>query len=142
MSDATKTSESTASTPTIAAIQTPAAPAAIGPYAQAIEASGQRFLFLSGQIALDPLSGEMVNASVADEIAQVLKNLGAVLAAAGANATNIVKATILLTDMGDFQLVNEAYAGFMGDHRPARAAFAVAALPKGARVEIEAIAVL
>jgi 2-iminobutanoate/2-iminopropanoate deaminase len=130
------------SEPTITAIQTPAAPAAIGPYAQAIEASGQRFLFLSGQIALDPETGLMKDGSVAEEIAQVLANLGAVLAAAGANATNIVKATILLTDMADFGLVNEAYAAFMGEHRPARAAFAVAALPKGARVEIEAIAVL
>ena len=128
--------------PEITAIQTPAAPAAIGPYAQAIEVNAGRFLFLSGQIPLDPATGKMNNATVADEIAQVLKNLGAVLAAAGANATNIVKATILLTDMGDFQLVNEAYAAFMGDHRPARAAFAVAALPLGARVEIEAIAAL
>lgn len=123
-------------------VSTPAAPAAIGPYSQAIEASGSRFLFLSGQIPLDPATGEMRNASVADEIEQVLANLQAVLAAGGASRAHIVKTTIFLTDMADFALVNERYAAFMGEHRPARATVAVAGLPKGARVEIEAIAVL
>ena len=121
-------------------VSTPAAPAAIGPYSQAIEASGSRFLFLSGQIPLDPVTGEMRNGSVREEIEQVLANMQAVLAAAGAAPASIVKTTIFLTDMADFSLVNEHYAAFMGDHRPARATVAVAALPKGARVEIEAIA--
>lgn len=123
-------------------VSTPAAPAAIGPYSQAIEAAGNRFLFLSGQIPLDPTTGQMNNATVADEVAQVLANLKAVLAAAGASSANLVKTTIFLTDMADFAVVNEAYAAWLGDHRPARATIAVKALPRGARVEIEGIAIL
>jgi 2-iminobutanoate/2-iminopropanoate deaminase len=127
---------------TIKTISTPAAPAAIGAYSQAVEVTGGRFLFLSGQIPIDPATGEMKNASIEEEIEQVLTNMRAVLAAAGAGPTNVVKATIFMADMADFAVVNEAYAVFMGDHRPARAAVAVKQLPKGARVEIEAIAVL
>jgi 2-iminobutanoate/2-iminopropanoate deaminase len=123
-------------------VSTPAAPAAIGPYSQAIEAVGSRWLFLSGQIPLDPTTGQMNNATVADEVGQVLSNLQAVLAAAGASPANLVKTTIFLTDMADFAVVNEAYAAWLGAHRPARATIAVKALPKGARVEIEGIAVL
>lgn len=123
-------------------VSTPAAPAAIGPYSQAIEANGSRWLFLSGQIPLDPTTGQLNNATVADEVGQVLSNLRAVLAAAGASPSNLVKTTIFLTDMADFAVVNEAYAAWLGEHRPARATIAVKALPKGARVEIEGIAVL
>jgi 2-iminobutanoate/2-iminopropanoate deaminase len=123
-------------------VSTPAAPAAIGPYSQAVEATGSRFLFLSGQIPLDPATGQLKNASVAEEVAQVLANLQAVLAAAGASPASLVKTTIFLTDMADFAVVNEAYAAWLGDHRPARATIAVKALPRGARVEIEGIAIL
>jgi 2-iminobutanoate/2-iminopropanoate deaminase len=123
-------------------VSTPAAPAAIGPYSQAIEANGSRLLFLSGQIPLDPTTGQLNNATVADEVGQVLSNLRAVLAAAGASPSNLVKTTIFLTDMADFAVVNEAYAAWLGEHRPARATIAVKALPRGARVEIEGIAVL
>ncbi len=123
-------------------VSTPAAPAAIGPYSQAVEATGSRFLFLSGQIPLDPATGQLKNASVAEEVAQVLANLQAVLAAAGASPASLVKTTIFLTDMADFAVVNEAYAAWLGEHRPARATIAVKALPRGARVEIEGIAIL
>jgi 2-iminobutanoate/2-iminopropanoate deaminase len=123
-------------------VSTPAAPAAIGPYSQAVEAAGSRLLFLSGQIPLDPATGQLKNGSVAEEVAQVLANLQAVLAAAGASPSSLVKTTIFLTDMADFGVVNEAYGAWLGEHRPARATIAVKALPRGARVEIEGIALL
>ena len=123
-------------------VSTPAAPAAIGPYSQAVEVSGSRLLFLSGQIPLDPATGQLKNGSVAEEVAQVLANLQAVLAAAGASPASLAKTTIFLTDMADFAVVNEAYAAWLGEHRPARATIAVKALPRGARVEIEGVAVL
>lgn len=119
-------------------IATEAAPAAIGPYSQAIRAGG--FVFCSGQIALDPASGELTAGGVSAQAERVLQNLAAVLEAAGTGPERIVKATIYLTDMADFAAVNEAYAAWLGDARPARATVAVAALPKGALVEIDAVA--
>lgn len=120
------------------AISTPDAPAAIGPYSQAIR-SGD-LVFLSGQVPLDPKTGELVRADIATETDRVLDNLGAVLAAAGCSFANVVKTTIFLTDLGDFQVVNATYAKRFGNPPPARATIQVSALPKGARVEIEAIA--
>lgn len=119
-------------------ISTQAAPAAIGPYAQAVVGGG--LLYCSGQIALDPGSGALVDGGVEAEVRQVLANLGAVLAAAGSGPEYVLKATLYLVDMADFAVVNEIYGAWLGDARPARATVAVAALPKGARVEIDAVA--
>ena len=121
-------------------IETGNAPAAIGPYAQAVEAPGG-LLFLSGQIPLDPATGELVGGDVAAQSHRVMQNLGAVLDAAGLGWGNVAKVTIFLTDLGDFGAVNEVYASYLGAHRPARATVQVAALPKGVPVEIDAIAV-
>lgn len=120
-------------------IQTPDAPAAIGPYSQAVRAG--EFLFCSGQIALDPKSGELVGKTAAEQAERVLANLGAVLAAGGAGFEDVVRCTVFLVDMADFAAVNEVYArSFGGATPPSRATVAVAALPKGARVEIDCIA--
>jgi len=123
-------------------IATPDAPAAIGPYSQAIRAG--QFVFLSGQIPLDPSSGNMVGGDDVEEQAiQVMKNLDAVLAAAGSSFAQVVKATIFLTDLGDFAVVNRVYgARFEGVEPPARATVQVAALPRGAKVEIELTALV
>ncbi len=118
-------------------IHSHAAPAAIGPYAQAIR-SGD-LIFTSGQIALT-VEGEFIDESVAAETEQVLKNLEAVLGAAGCSLACVLKTTIFLTDMNDFAEVNDVYARAMGKHRPARATVEVAGLPRGARVEIECVA--
>ncbi|BDE07134.1 reactive intermediate/imine deaminase [Vulcanimicrobium alpinum] len=121
------------------AIHTATAPAAIGPYSQAIAAGG--FVFTSGQIALDPVSGALVDAEVGGQTRQVMANLAAVLAAAGLTFGDVVKTTIFLVDMNDFAEVNAVYGeSFAGEIAPARSTVAVAALPRGARVEIEAIA--
>ncbi len=122
------------------AIRSEAAPAAIGPYSQAIRAGG--FVFCSGQIALDPASGAMVGAGdVRAETEQVMTNLAAVLAAAGLSFANVVKTTIYLADLGDFAVVNEIYgARFAGLTPPARATIGVAALPRGARVALDLVA--
>lgn len=120
-------------------IVTDKAPAAIGPYSQAVKAGG--FLFCSGQIPLDPVSGEMVCGSIEEETAQVMKNLQAVLEASGAGFGQVVKTTIYLADMADFPAVNQVYGEYFPEVKPARATVAVAALPRSARVEIEAIAV-
>jgi 2-iminobutanoate/2-iminopropanoate deaminase len=124
-------------------ISTTSAPAAIGPYSQAISiAAGQRLVFCSGQIALDPTTGQMVGASdVKAQTVQVLANLGAVLAAAGSSYAQIVKTTIFLADMQDFAAVNELYAGMFASAPPARATVQAAGLPKGALVEIDAVAI-
>lgn len=114
------------------------APAAIGPYSQAI-ASGD-LLFCSGQIPLDPRTGAMIDGGIEEQTRQVMKNLGAVLTAAGASYADLVKTTIYLTDLDSFPLVNDTYAEFLGDSPPARATVEVAALPKGALVEIDGIA--
>jgi len=121
-----------------AAIHTDSAPAAIGPYSQAIRAGD--FVFCSGQIGLDPDGGTMVEGGVEAQTRQVLDNLGAVLHAAGLDWANVVKTTIFLSDLGDFQRVNAIYANRFGEVAPARATVEVSRLPKGALVEIDAIA--
>ena len=118
------------------------APKAIGPYSQAIEARGARTLWLSGQIPLDPATGELVPGDVAAQAERVMENLGAVLAAAGAGFEHVVRCTIYLVDLGDFARVNEVYGRRFPADPPARATVQVAALPRGARVEIDAVAVL
>ena len=119
-------------------IHTTAAPAPIGPYNQAIKA-GQT-LYISGQIALSPQTGELVDGPVAYEARQVLDNLGAILAEAGYAFTDVVKTTIFLRDMGDFAAVNEVYGTYFTEQAPARETVAVAGLPKNVNVEISAIA--
>jgi len=119
-------------------VHTEQAPAAIGPYSQAVAAGG--VLFCSGQIPIDPSTGELVSGDIADETRQVMRNLTAVIEAAGSSLDHVVRCTIYLTDLGDFARVNEVYGSFFGDAPPARACVEVAALPKGARVEIDAIA--
>ena len=123
-------------------ISTQGAPRAIGPYSQAVEARGARTLYLSGQIPLDPLTGEPVLGTIEEQTARVLENLGAVLAAAGAGFEQVVKTTVFLADMADFPKMNEIYGRAFGKSPPARSTVQVAALPRGARVEIEAVAVL
>ena len=123
------------------AVATTDAPAAIGPYSQAVRAGD--FLFTSGQIALDPATGALIAGDVTAQTARVMANLGAVLAAAGLLFADVVKTTIFLVDMNDFAAVNAAYGeAFAGGTPPARSTVAVAALPRGARVEIEAVALL
>lgn len=118
-------------------ISTDDAPAAVGPYSQAVEAGG--FIFCSGQVPLTP-AGDLVAGTVAEETHRCLTNLSSVLAAAGASPADVVKVTAFLTDMNDFAEFNRAYEEFFGDSKPARATVGVAALPKGARVEVECIA--
>jgi len=123
-------------------VQSAKAPRAIGPYSQAIDVGAGRFLFLAGQIPLDPATGEMVPGDTAAQADRVMKNLGAVLQAAGVGFEAVVKTTIYLTDLADFGKVNEVYGRFFAASPPARATVQVAALPRGSRVEIEAVAVL
>jgi 2-iminobutanoate/2-iminopropanoate deaminase len=119
-------------------ISTSDAPAAIGPYSQAIR-SGD-FVFCSGQIPLDPKTGEIIPGDVIAQTRRVMENIGAVLRAEGLNFGNIIKATIFLTNLADFQTVNELYGSYLKSDPPARSTVQVAALPKGANVEIEVIA--
>jgi 2-iminobutanoate/2-iminopropanoate deaminase len=121
-------------------IQTDNAPAAIGPYSQAIRAGG--FVFASGQIPIDPATGEFVKGGIAEQTEQVLKNLAALLEAAGSGLDKVVKTTVFLADMKEFAQMNEVYAKFFKDTPPARATVAAAGLPRDARVEIEAVAML
>lgn len=121
-------------------IETKNAPQAIGPYSQAVSAGG--FVFASGQIPIDPQTGEFVTGGVAEQTEQVLRNLAAVLEAAGASLDKVVKTTVFLADMTDFAAMNEVYARHFNSKPPARATVAAAGLPRGARVEIEAIALL
>jgi len=123
-------------------VSTPAAPKAIGPYSQAVEARGARTLWLSGQIPLDPGTGELVAGDVAAQTERVMENLGAVLAGAGAGFGDVVRCTIYLADLADFAKVNEVYGRHFQKDPPARATVQVAALPRGARVEIDAVAVV
>ncbi len=120
------------------AISTTNAPAAVGPYSQAIVTGD--LVFCAGQVALDPATGEMNDGTIEDQTARALRNVGAVLDAAGVSFGDVVKTTVFLTDMGDFAAMNGVYAGFFSDPPPARSTVAVAGLPKGARVEIEVIA--
>jgi 2-iminobutanoate/2-iminopropanoate deaminase len=114
------------------------APAPIGPYSHAIRAG--EFVFCSGQTPIDPDTGSLVEGDIAAQAARALANLGAVLAAAGVDYSHVVKTTIFLIDMSDFAAVNAVYERYFGSSKPARSTVAVAGLPKGARVEIEAIA--
>jgi len=126
-------------TATTTAVATEAAPPAIGPYSQAVAAGG--LVFVSGQLPIDPATGAFAGPTVAEEAAQSLRNAAAILEEAGSGLDRVVKTTVLLADIADFATVNEVYAGFFdGAVLPARAAYQVAALPKGARVEIELIA--
>jgi 2-iminobutanoate/2-iminopropanoate deaminase len=120
------------------AISATGAPAAVGPYSHAIVAGD--LVFCSGQIGLDPASGQLVDGGVTAQAERALRNLAAVLDAAGSSLADVVKCQVFLADIGDFAAVNEVYGDFMPDPPPARSTFAVAALPKGALVEIEAIA--
>lgn len=121
-------------------VHTDAAPAAVGPYSQAVIAGGM--VFTSGQIALNPATGELVSGSIEDEARQALENLRAVVEAAGSSMDRVVKVVCFLTDMADFARVNAVYSGYMPGEAPARSCVAVAALPKGARIELEAVALL
>ncbi len=121
-------------------IATEAAPAAIGPYSQAVQAGG--LLFCSGQIPLDPATGQMVAGGIVAETEQVMLNLQAVLAAAGVDFGAVVKATIYLTSLADFAAVNEVYGRFFAVEPPARATVEVSGLPRGAAIEIDLIAQL
>lgn len=120
-------------------IATTEAPAAIGPYVQAVRAGGM--LFLSGQIALDPATGALIDGDVAAQTERVLRNLEAVLAAAGSRLGAAVKATVYLANLDDFAAMNAVYARFFPEHPPARSTVEVSRLPRGARVEIDLIAV-
>ena len=124
---------------TVRSIHTENAPAAIGPYSQATVAGN--FLFTAGQIALDPATGQIAQGDVSVQTERVMRNLTAVLEAAGLTLSEIIKTTCFLSDINDYSVFNSVYVKFVGDPPPARSTFAVAALPRGARVEIEAIAV-
>jgi 2-iminobutanoate/2-iminopropanoate deaminase len=124
----------------LTSVQTDRAPAAIGPYSQAIIANG--FLFTAGQIALDPASGQIVPGDVVAQAERVLANLKAILDEAGVSWSDVVKTTVYLHDMNDFPRVNEVYARALGSARPARSTVQVSALPRGVLVEIDAIAAL
>ena len=121
------------------AVSTAGAPAAIGPYSQGIEVDG--FVFCSGQVGLDPATGELVSGGVEAQAERALRNLSAVLDAAGLTMADVARTTLFLADIGDFATVNAVYGKRMPDPPPARSTFAVAALPKGARIEIEATAI-
>ena len=114
------------------------APQAIGPYSQSVEVDG--WLYASGQVGFDPATGELAPGGFEAQARQMLKNLSAVLASAGCTFANVVKTTVFVTDLKDFQALNTLYAEAMGDHRPARSTVQVAALPKGALVEMDLVA--
>ena len=120
-------------------VQSEGAPKAIGPYSQAIKANG--LVFASGQIPLDPASGQIVEGDIAQQTERVLNNLKAVLEAAGTSLDRVVKTTVFLADLGDFGAMNEAYGRFFGDPPPARSTVEVSRLPRGARIEIDVIAI-
>ncbi|HXL10270.1 MAG TPA: RidA family protein [Gemmatimonadales bacterium] len=119
-------------------VATDAAPPAIGPYSQAVVVDGM--VYTAGQIALDPKTGEVVGRTTAEQTERVLKNLAAVLEAAGSGLAMVVKTTVYLADMADFPAMNEVYAKQFGTHKPARSTVQAAGLPKGVRIEIDAIA--
>ena len=122
------------------AIHTDNAPAAIGPYSQAVKAGNT--IYVSGQLPVDPATGEFAGDSIAEQTKQSLTNIKNILEKAGAGMENVVKTTVLLSDINDFAAMNEVYATFFKEPFPTRAAFQVAAIPKGAKVEIEAVAVI
>jgi 2-iminobutanoate/2-iminopropanoate deaminase len=120
-------------------ISTSKAPAAIGPYSQAVETNGT--LYISGQIPINPETGKLVEGGITNQTQQVLRNIGAILNEAGYSFKDVVKSTCLLSDIADFKAMNEAYSGYYPENKPARAAYAVKGLPMGAMIEIETIAV-
>ncbi|MCA6074399.1 RidA family protein [Fulvivirga sedimenti] len=120
-------------------VQTPDAPAPIGPYSQAVKSGST--LYVSGQIAIDPASGELINDSIENETRQVMKNLGAILSEAGMNFSHVVKCSIFVTDMNNFAKVNAVYGEFFTSNPPARETVEVSALPKFVNVEISCIAI-
>ncbi|XP_005291699.2 2-iminobutanoate/2-iminopropanoate deaminase [Chrysemys picta bellii] len=120
-------------------ISTPMAPAAMGPYSQAVLID--RTMYIAGQLGMDPSSGQLVPGGAKEEAKQALKNIGEILKAAGCDYCNVVKTTVLMADMKDFSDINEIYKQFFRSNFPARAAYQVVALPKDARVEIEAVAI-
>lgn len=119
-------------------VQTEGAPRAIGPYSQAIKAGG--LIFTSGQIAIDPATGQMIEGGIREQTERALENIKAILEAAGSSLDRVLKTTVYLADMGDFQQMNEVYQRYFGSDPPARSTVQVARLPRDARVEIEAIA--
>jgi len=121
-------------------IFTEKAPKAIGPYSQAI--SSGNMIFTSGQLGIDPVTGDIVKGTIQDETRQALNNLKAVLEAAGATLNDVVKTTVFIKDMNQFSLINEVYSEFFSQHKPARSCVEVARLPKDGNVEVEAVAIL
>lgn len=119
-------------------VATPDAPQAIGPYSQAVKANG--LVFTSGQIALDPATGNVVEGSFADQVHRVFRNLEAVLKEAGSGFDRVLRATVYVTDLANFQTLNTIYAEYFGEHKPARTTIQASALPKGGAVEIDLIA--
>jgi putative endoribonuclease L-PSP len=140
--DSATPAASAAPAASVTAVSTAAAPAAVGPYSQAVSTgSTGSTVYISGQVPLDPATGALVEGGIQAQAERVLTNIGAILEAAGLSYADVVKTTVLLADIADFKAVNEVYARFFtGPVLPARAAFAVAGLPLGARVEIEAVA--
>jgi len=122
------------------AVETDNAPKAIGPYVQAIKANG--FVYTAGQIPLDPKTGNIVGSDISAQTRQVLENLKAVLAASGSSLEQVVKATVFLKSMADFAAMNEVYAHYLGNAKPARSTVAVAELPRGALIEIDLVALV
>jgi 2-iminobutanoate/2-iminopropanoate deaminase len=120
-------------------IHTETAPKAVGPYSQAVEKAG--ILFVSGQIAMSPATGEMVKGGIAEQTKQVLSNIDGILRAAGYHKNDVLKCTCLLDDMADFKAMNKVYEEYFNEDPPARAAYEVVSLPVGAKIEIEAIAI-
>ncbi|HYC61026.1 MAG TPA: RidA family protein [Thermoanaerobaculia bacterium] len=119
-------------------VATPDAPKAIGPYSQAVKTNG--FLYTSGQIALDPATGNLVDTSFEEQVHRVFRNLEAVLREGGSSFDRVLKATVYLTDLANFQTLNAIYAEYFGDHKPARTTVGVSQLPKGGAVEIDLVA--
>ena len=121
-------------------VQTDAAPRAVGPYSQAVKLEGGSLIFLSGQIALDPKTGDRIHGGVVQETRQVMENLKAVLKAAGSDLARVVKITVFLSSMDDFGVMNEVYGEYFKEDPPARSTIEVSRLPKGMKIEIEAVA--
>jgi 2-iminobutanoate/2-iminopropanoate deaminase len=126
--------------PTPETILTENAPKAIGPYSQAIRAG--QFVYTAGQVALDPATGQLIEGGIEAQTREVLKNLSAVLEAAGSGLSRVIKTTVFMQDLGEFAKMNAAYAEFFPEHKPARTTVGVAALPRGAAVEIECVAAI
>jgi 2-iminobutanoate/2-iminopropanoate deaminase len=121
-------------------VATPDAPQAIGPYSQAVKANG--VVYTSGQIALDPATGNLVDGTFEEQVHRVFRNLEAVLKEAGSSFDRVLKATVYVTDLGNFQTLNAIYASYFGDHKPARTTIQASALPKGGAVEIDLVALV